>query len=516
MARAPRRRQLSAARPDDAAGMRSPAAVEMRLPIRLGRALAGLGYQSVGAERGRFRDVYFDSQGGDLYKAGARLRLRQPAGVWQLLMGSAIVTECAERPHRRAEELLQTALEPLTRGTRLFEQLAVESRETARLLEREGGGKVYLVRRQCRFARTVGQPWVSARGGWSIAAAAGYDAEADIVGTVLRDLGKVRLGVNDPLVEGLELLELPLPGAPLPRSLRLAATDSIAVAASKVVRGQGFKMWANTEGTEADLDPEFLHDLRVATRRCRQALRLFGDALSQLDARQVVGELSWIAGLLGEVRDLDVFAERMRADLIRIASVDAVRAAVVGALDAERAPKLDALRTAIASARYGKLLGFLRDCLPSEMGAPATLARVAAGTLIRRQTRKLRKLVDAAETDPSDQQLHRTRISFKKLRYTLEFFSDLLTDEAQAVVRTLIGFQDCLGAHQDAVVGLAKLEALMPALVDGARLQGPSMLLSLGALMQLQRERAARERASFLERRAKLPKTLKKLVSALE
>ena len=37
---------------------------------------------------------------------------------------------------------------------------------------------------------------------------------------------------------------------------------------------------ANVAGVLADIDTEFLHDLRVSVRRTRSALKLFGDALT--------------------------------------------------------------------------------------------------------------------------------------------------------------------------------------------------------------------------------------------
>ena len=49
------------------------------------------------------------------------------------------------------------------------------------------------------------------------------------------------------------------------------------LAARKVVGQQALKMRVNVQGTLEDLDPEYLHDLRVATRRLRSALRLFAE-----------------------------------------------------------------------------------------------------------------------------------------------------------------------------------------------------------------------------------------------
>jgi CHAD domain-containing protein len=56
-----------------------------------------------------------------------------------------------------------------------------------------------------------------------------------------------------------------------------------------------------------DLDTEFVHQARVATRRMRSGVRLFRGAIPEATADTLGGELKWLGGLFGVVRDLDVF-----------------------------------------------------------------------------------------------------------------------------------------------------------------------------------------------------------------
>ena len=60
-----------------------------------------------------------------------------------------------------------------------------------------------------------------------------------------------------------------------------------------------------------DGDPEGLHQMRVATRRLRAALRLF-EQVVPTDAEALRAELKWLATSLGAVRDLDVQLESLR------------------------------------------------------------------------------------------------------------------------------------------------------------------------------------------------------------
>jgi CHAD domain-containing protein len=54
--------------------------------------------------------------------------------------------------------------------------------------------------------------------------------------------------------------------------------------------------------------------------------------------------------------------------------------------------------------------------------------------------------------DVAVEQLHQLRIAFKGLRYTLEFFREVLGRDAEALIEEIKGMQDHLGALQDAVV----------------------------------------------------------------
>src|SRR5207247_8965442 len=86
----------------------------------------------------------------------------------------------------------------------------------------------------------------------------------------------------------------------------LLPTDSMVVAGKKVLRAHFAAMLANEEGTRAGEDPEALHDMRVATRRMRAALRVLGPYLQATDPTKVRRGLRAIAQSLGSVRDMDV------------------------------------------------------------------------------------------------------------------------------------------------------------------------------------------------------------------
>ena len=63
-------------------------------------------------------------------------------------------------------------------------------------------------------------------------------------------------------------------------------------------------------GLRREQDP--IHDTRVAIRRLRSTIRVFGKLLDRSAAGHLDEELKWFAGLLGEVRDRQVQRRRFR------------------------------------------------------------------------------------------------------------------------------------------------------------------------------------------------------------
>src|SRR5438067_1394289 len=92
---------------------------------------------------------------------------------------------------------------------------------------------------------------------------------------------------------------------------------------------------AHEAGVRTADDPENVHQMRVASRRLRAALRLF-EAVLPPAASSLQDELAWIAAALGEVRDLDVqIASLARAGSGLRAESEALRA-VLCLFDARR------------------------------------------------------------------------------------------------------------------------------------------------------------------------------------
>src|SRR5262249_43820748 len=133
--------------------------------------------------------------------------------------------------------------------------------------------------------------------------------------------------------------------------------------AFRVVREQFALLRSHEAGTRAGDDPEELHDMRVATRRLRAALRCFQDVLPP-SATVLNLELGWLASGLAAVRDLDVQLQRLEGLATTLSeheqsSLAAVRDMII--LDREQARK--DLTILLDSERYAALLKLAFDLL---------------------------------------------------------------------------------------------------------------------------------------------------------
>lgn len=226
-------------------------------------------------------------------------------------------------------------------------------------------------------------------------------------------------------------------------------------AVKRVLRLMLATMARNEDGLRRDLDPEFLHDYRVALRRSRSALAQIKGVFPPAVVDRFKPRLAWLGQLTGPTRDLDVMKLDLPRDLAALPAT-ARRALAPLTVYVERAQVSSqrALVAGLDSARYGSLIDawrrFLERPVPRRPSAPAAalpIAEVAARRLHvlgRRVAKKARRLRPEAES------LHDLRIAGKKLRYLIEFFRSLLDAEETAhLLKRLKRVQDRLGTWHD-------------------------------------------------------------------
>jgi CHAD domain-containing protein len=93
--------------------------------------------------------------------------------------------------------------------------------------------------------------------------------------------------------------------------MTLTAEQRYGDAAQEIIAQRGEAVFAAREGVLDTTDIEGVHKMRVATRRLRAALEVFGPALHHKRAKRALVEVKALADALGERRDRDVQLERL-------------------------------------------------------------------------------------------------------------------------------------------------------------------------------------------------------------
>jgi triphosphatase len=234
--------------------------------------------------------------------------------------------------------------------------------------------------------------------------------------------------------------------------------------AFRVLREQFAVFLAHELGTRIGEDPEELHDMRVATRRMRAAMKIFEEPLP-VRVQRFRDEFKWIAGALGEVRDLDVQLERLDGWISSASSRDREPLEALRAVFQERRKKARrSMLRKLDSRRYARFVESFGAFLERGPSRRAQASRqpilAAAPELIRKPYRKMSKLGNPLTQESSSEEYHELRKKGKRLRYALEFLSGIYGDRAKDLIKALKELQDVLGDHQDAEVAVAHLREL--------------------------------------------------------
>ncbi|HZU72285.1 MAG TPA: CHAD domain-containing protein [Acidimicrobiales bacterium] len=264
---------------------------------------------------------------------------------------------------------------------------------------------------------------------------------------------------------------------------------------------------ANLPGAVQDLDPEFLHDLRVAVRRSRSVLKEMKGVLPSEATAQARQDLRWIQEITGPTRDFDVLLAdwpamvepvptAMRADLAPLHEL----------LERRRQEAFVRLRRQLGGRRFNEVWSGWRGVIDSEAAgwaqagprAAEPIARLAGDRVVavyESMVRSGRRIDDASAPEA----LHDLRKRGKELRYLLELFGSLWPAETvKALVGALKGLQDVLGHFQDDQIQIGELRQLAP---DLAGLPGGTdSVIALGFVIDGLGRSQRQARAGFAER----------------
>jgi len=328
----------------------------------------------------------------------------------------------------------------------------------------------------------------------------GYETEAREVTACLSGAGATRWEHNP-----VELLLQASGNLPRRYTLRpafgLKESTKAREAINTIVRSMLAIVHSNLPGILQDLDTEFLHDYRICLRKIRSLLSLLKGVYPAAAIQQIRAALGELARQTNRLRDLDVYL--LARDEYLKSLPPLFRPALNRMFEdfsTERETEVRKVIAFISSPDFQQQLNMVSEFFAEESSQEASpAAELPVGPLvfaaIHRRYRKIRQIAARIDAATPDDGIHRLRIECKKLRYLMEFFSELIPDEVSTLLnKQLRRLQGQLGEFNDASVQqsslLGYLEQHNPA---------PEVMLSLGGLISILYQRQQQSRALILQ-----------------
>ncbi|MEP7293868.1 MAG: CHAD domain-containing protein [Chloroflexota bacterium] len=234
------------------------------------------------------------------------------------------------------------------------------------------------------------------------------------------------------------------------------AQDAMSEAGRKALLNDFIKMLQNEAGSRAGEDTVGVHDMRVATRRMRSTLRLLSNHYKPKVIDPYLNDMSTVAEALGEVRDLDVMLDEISRFAETLGEHNDLQP-ILDQLEAKRTKARKALVRALDKRSYRRFVedyaAFLskpgKGVLPVDPDEIRPFqVRHLLPELIYEHLGAVRAYDDVIE-EADDLTLHALRIEFKRLRYAIAIFADVLGKSAAEFLNELKVVQDHLGKLND-------------------------------------------------------------------
>ncbi|MFD0337767.1 CHAD domain-containing protein [Streptomyces sp. NPDC127117] len=259
--------------------------------------------------------------------------------------------------------------------------------------------------------------------------------------------------------------------APQRRKSRPAARTGRPTAGDHVlayIRRQREAIVALDPAVRRDL-PDSVHQLRVATRRLRSALRTYRKILDRDVTDPVGAELKWLAAELGIDRDQEVLDARLRSGLDALPRALAL-GPVRGRLRIRSAARRGGSRRRTVAVLDGERYLALLESLDTLLAVPPLLPaasrapeRALPRAVLKEYGRLATRIGHALELPPGhdrDLAAHEARKAAKRVRYAAEAARPALGKPAKRFAKRMKAVQSLLGDHQDSVVAREALRTL--------------------------------------------------------
>ncbi len=232
-----------------------------------------------------------------------------------------------------------------------------------------------------------------------------------------------------------------------------------------------------------DIDTERLHQYRVHLRKTRSLISLLKKALPNPTAQWLKSELGTFSRHTNRLRDLDVFLlARTQYESILPPGFEAGISELYKEVERQRTSEFKKVKKYFSSVEYldrsKKVIEDINEKpIYSNLFSTTPIEKSAKALMLTRY-KKMLSMSNAINSSTPDDEVHELRLEFKKLRYLIEFFSDLLPKRKTAdIISVTKKIQTKLGDFNDYCT---QIEFLMP-FSDDAKIEMSKALSGLVA-----------------------------------
>lgn len=295
-------------------------------------------------------------------------------------------------------------------------------------------------------------------------------------------------------------------------NFQFAADQSDRTALVEVCQFLQGVMRRNLQGVIEDIDSEFLHDFRVAVRRTRAALGFAAGVFPKKSRRHFRERFAWLGGITGPTRDLDVYLLHFQdyLDTLRPEFRDDLEP-LRDFLERHQREEQERLARELKSREFINLMeqwdAFLQRQGATESDGPISVdapqresetLETLAGHHLQQLWQQVLDDGRAIDAESPSEALHDLRKRCKRLRYLLEFFASIWTDDGlPGLIHAVKQLLDILGAFQDFEVQADKLREFARQMVTEGQTPAET-LLAMGMLVDDLLRRQQQKRDTFL------------------
>jgi CHAD domain-containing protein len=216
------------------------------------------------------------------------------------------------------------------------------------------------------------------------------------------------------------------------------------------------------KGVKREDDIEFVHRMRVASRRLRSSLGLFGECFEEEDVSKWNRAVRSVTRDLGEARDLDVQIAFLK-EFIDSRDMNPSLEAMKGELEGRRSEAQPRIVSGLEKLERKGTLEEMKRTFEEVRNAPR--CSVPYGTMERAfhhisvRLDDLLSLQDCVHQPEAKDRQHQMRIAAKRLRYTMEAFETIYGTSIHDRIAVIRDLQDRLGELHDCDVWVDLLQS---------------------------------------------------------